>query len=202
MKSSIAFGLVALTLFALELLTVLGSWVVVAAWPELPYRSLISFEGLRWLLGSFTESMSTPLLVWLIVWAIALGAASESGLWKAAVSSCKAHALSYRERIGLTIVFAELLLAIVIGLLLTCLPHALLLNAMGHLYPSAFSASIIPFSAFLVVICSLTYGSASGQMTSFETAYGILTCGIRRFAPVFPLYILLMQLVAAINFVL
>lgn len=202
MKSRSLLAWVALTLFALELLVILGSWIVAAAWPELPCRSLISMDGVRWLFGSFTESMATPLLVWLVVWAIACGALAESGLWLALKRLAKGQPLAYRERLGVSIAVAELLLALLITTLLTCIPHALLLNAMGHLYPSAFSESIIPFSAFSAVVCSLTYGGISGQLATVSAAYQALTTGIHRFAPLFPLYILIMQLLAALNFVL
>lgn len=202
MKSKQVLGWGALTLFALELLVILGSWIVAAAWPELPCHSLISMDGVRWLFGSFTESMATPLLVWLVVWSIACGALAESGLWHAFKRLAKGTSLAYRERLGLSVAGAELLLALLITVLLTCVPHALLLNAMGHLYPSAFSESFVPYSAFLAVVCSLTYGGISGQLATISAAYQSLTAGIRRFAALFPLYILAMQLMAAIKFVL
>lgn len=202
MRSSRVFVLFSLALLGLELLVILGSWMVAAAWPELPYRSLISFDGVRWLFGSFTDSMCSPLLIWLVTWAIACGTATESGLWRTLTTLRSRQKRSYRERMGLTAAALELLCAIALLAFLTLMPHALLRNALGHLYPSAFSASIVPATAFLTMVCSLTYGSATGSIATYDDAYRAMTAGVRRFSFVFPLYILLMQLLAAINFVL
>ena len=41
-----------LTLVVLQIVAVLGSWVFKAVSPELPIRSLLSAEGIRWMVGA------------------------------------------------------------------------------------------------------------------------------------------------------
>lgn len=201
MRNNRFFAYTALLLFILELLLILGSWMVTAAFPELSLRSLIGFDGVRWLLGSFTESLATPFLVWMVVCALAYGVLSESGLLIVLRRVRDVHRLQYRERTGLVIVLIEVVITLLATFLLTCMPHALLLNPMGHLYPSAFSASLVPGVAFLMLVCSLTYGSVSGRFASVVEAYRAMTNGLARLAPLFPLYVLFMQVWASVRFV-
>lgn len=201
MKTDRLFGIVALGLVVAEMLVILGSWMVSAVLPDLPIRSLISMEGVRWLFGAFTDCVATPLLVWLIVLAMAWGSLKQSGLIRAVNDVCRGQSLSYRERIGLTIVAGELMVAVAIMLIFTCLPHALLLNAMGHLYPSAFSASLVPYSALVIMCCAFTYGATSGRFDSVATAYQSLVNGLSLFAPLVPLYLLLVMVASSIRFV-
>lgn len=195
------FGLVALVLAAAELLVVLGSWVVAAAWPELPVRSLISFDGVRWLFGSFVGCVCTPWLVWLVVAAIGCGAVEASGLAGALRRRWHGGRLSYRERTGLVVVAVEWGIGALLLVTFTCLPHALLLNAMGHLYPSAFSASVVPAAAFALLVGALSYGATSGTLPTVASAYGAMTRGLARFAPLFPVYVLVMHLVGMVGYV-
>lgn len=195
-------ALVAVALAAMELLVVLGSWMVAAAWPELPVRSLISLDGVRWLFGAFVSSVSTPLLVWLVVLSMGAGAVADSGLASAIRRRAKGERLAYRERTGLALVAAEWGVAALLLVLMTCLPHALLLNAMGHLYPSAFSASAVPVLAFALLTGALTYGAASGTLATLSSAYHAATAGLSRFAPVFPVYVLAAHLAATLRYAL
>lgn len=199
MKTDRLTGLLALCLFDLELLLILGSWMVEAAAPEWGVRSLISYDGVRWLLGSFADTVSTPLLVWLVVVAVACGAAKESGL---AHVVRHRRPLQYRERLGLGLVASELVLMVVVMVLLTCLPHALLLNTTGHLYPGPFTESLVPLAAFTLLVCALSYGATSGRLSSLAQLSRALTSGLRLFAPAFPVYLLLMQLIGSIKFIL
>ena len=61
----------------LQLLVVFLSWLVTAVAPQLYTRSLLSGEGIRWFLGRFADNLAHPLLVWLILIAIAWGALSR-----------------------------------------------------------------------------------------------------------------------------
>lgn len=199
MKTDRPLGLLGLALFAAELLLILGSWMAEALAPSLPVRSLLSFDGVRWLFGSFTDTITTPVLAWLLVVAMACGAARKSrlsGLWRKGWKG-----LQYRERMGLWTVAAELSVALMVILALTCLPHAVLLNVTGHLFPGMFPSSIVPCGAFVLLVCSLSYGSTSGSITSVAEAYGSMVHGLRLFAPLMPLYVLLMQLVGSVKFV-
>ena len=117
---------IALTLVLAQLLLMLGSWLWSAALPLSGVRSMLSGEGIRWFLGHFAEIVASPVLVWLLLLAMAYGAVVRSR--------------------GVSVVFLVIYVGIV--LLLTVVPHAVLLSASGLLWPSPFSASLVPLVAF------------------------------------------------------
>ena len=61
----------ALALLVMQLLLMLGSWFYSAAFPMSGVRSLLSGEGMRWLLGHFSDIMATPVLVGLLLLSMA-----------------------------------------------------------------------------------------------------------------------------------
>ena len=100
---------IALTLVLAQLLLMLGSWLWSAALPLSGVRSMLSGEGIRWFLGHFAEIVASPVLVWLLLLAMAYGAVVRSR--------------------GVSVVFLVIYVGIV--LLLTVVPHAVLLSASG-----------------------------------------------------------------------
>ena len=125
----------------LQLLVVFLSWLVTAVAPQLYTRSLLSGEGIRWFLGRFADNLAHPLLVWLILIAIAWGTLSRSTLPSALLKLSRRQPVLYRQRFGLRVVAIELVLFAVVVLLLTAVPQAILLSASGQLFPSSFSSS-------------------------------------------------------------
>lgn len=112
---------------------ILFSWVVASLFPDLPLRSLLTGSGLRWLFGHITQNMSLPLLVDVMLFCIGAGAMLSSGLWHTVVHGAK----SYNERMARRMAVVIALMACVTVLLLTALPHAVLLNISGTLFPSS-----------------------------------------------------------------
>ena len=64
----------ALALAIAQLLLILISWVWSAALPLSGVRSMLSNEGIRWFLGHFAELMASPVLIWILLGAMAYGA--------------------------------------------------------------------------------------------------------------------------------
>ena len=183
MKSKL--GWTVLVLVTAQLALILLSWLITAAFPELPIRSLLSSEGVRWFFGSFTANQLTPLLAWFITAAMAVGACVRSRLWAAFCTKMSGllhrrdctdgrQGLHYRERIGLRLALAEFMVYVVIMLLLTVVPHAILLSVTGELFPSAFSSSLIPSLSFVLIVMSLSYGVASGTVDSVARMHRVL----------------------------
>lgn len=148
-------GTIACLLAVVQVMLILVSWVIAAAFPELNTHSLLSSEGIRWFFGRFVDNMQTRFLVWIILVTIALGAFNTSGL-TSAISPRTSAPLHYRQRMALRVVGIELIILLVAIVLLTAIPHAVLLSVTGSLWPSSFSASIIPIVTFIVSICSIT----------------------------------------------
>ena len=183
----------ALTLFLAQLLLVLVSWIWSAAMPMSGVHSLLSSEGIRWFLGRFAHVLATPLLVWILLLAMAWGCLHRCGLRRPQ---------TYREHRALW--FAVAFLAVYVGvvLLLTVMPHAVLLSALGTLWPSPFSASIVPVTAFGLLAASVVYGMVAGTFQSLADVYESLIEGIRQSAPLLLFYILLTQFYYSFCFVL
>lgn len=210
MKSKL--GWTVLMLVTAQLALILLSWLITAAFPELPIRSLLSSEGVRWFFGSFTANQLTPLLAWFITAAMAVGACVRSRLWAAFCTKMSGllhrrdstdgrQGLHYRERIGLRLALAEFMVYVVIMLLLTVVPHAILLSVTGELFPSAFSSSLIPSLSFVLIVMSLSYGVASGTVDSVARMHRVLVGGLEAGARIVPAYVIGVQLYMSLLYV-
>lgn len=185
----------ALGLGLAQLAITLTAWLLTAAWPEEFTRSFLSAEGIRWLFGKFQENLATPALVWLVVCSIAWGAYRESRIWDY-------DRREYRQRFAMGVAIFEGVMSVLVMLLLTMLPHAILLNVMGGLFPSSFSHSIIPYVAISVTIACCSFGLISGRVHGIEGVFAVLTSGIERLAPLFVLYVLGTQLYYSILYLM
>ena len=185
---------IALTLVVVQLLIMLVSWLLSAAFPTSGIRSLLSSEGLRWLMGHFSQLLASSLLAWLLLCAMAWGCLLRSGLL--------VRPTNYRERRAQ--LMALLLLAVIVGvmLLLTVVPHAVLLSAVGGLWPSPFSASLVPVVAFSITLVSAFYGLVSGRFENISAVYDAVLFGTRQGAPLFLFYVLVIQIYESFMFVL
>lgn len=210
MKSKL--GWTVLVLVTAQLALILLSWLITAAFPELPIRSLLSSEGVRWFFGSFTANQLTPLLAWFITAVMAVGACVRSRLWAAFCTKISGllhrrdstdgrQGLHYRERIGLRLALAEFMVYVVIMLLLTVVPHAILLSVTGELFPSAFSSSLIPSLSFVLIVMSLSYGVASGTVDSVARMHQVLVGGLEAGARIVPAYVIGVQLYMSLLYV-
>lgn len=210
MKSKL--GWTVLVLVTAQLALILLSWLITAAFPELPIRSLLSSEGVRWFFGSFTANQLTPLLAWFITAVMAVGACVRSRLWAAFCTQMSGllhrrdstdgrQGLHYRERIGLRLALAEFMVYVVIMLLLTVVPHAILLSVTGELFPSAFSSSLIPSLSFVLIVMSLSYGVASGTVDSVARMHRVLVGGLEAGARIVPAYVIGVQLYMSLLYV-
>lgn len=192
MKSKIcAYAMFLLALA--QIVLVLLSWLITAAMPEAFPRSMLSPEGIRWFFGSFTENMESPWLVGLLLICIAWGTLQTSGL-------LHFDCTIYRHRNALRLVLIELVLFVAVILLLTVVPHAILLNVMGGIEASSFSRSILPYICFAVIVMSLSFGAVSNRLQGIEAMGESLSEGIRMAAPYFVIYILANQLYSSIEY--
>ena len=188
MRSKLMVGLL-----GAQALLVLSSWLLTAAMPEDFSRSLLSAEGIRWFMGRFALNMSSVWLVWLLLFSIAWGAVRGCG-----VLHFDSH--SYPHRLGMYWMVGELVVFIGILLALTLPSHAILLNVMGGLLSSSFTHCLVPYVCFALVVMSVSYGVMSEQLQTIDAIYLLLIDGIRRAAPLFLYYLLVMQLLQSVSF--
>ena len=206
-------GYIVLVLLVSQLALILLSWLVTAAFPELPMRSVLSSEGIRWFFGSFVSNQLSPLLIYFIMAVMAVGACVRSRLYDAlrealsntrsslTTSSDHQHKVHYREKVGLRIALVEFIVYVIIMVLLTAIPHAILLSVTGQLFPSSFSSSFIPSLSLIIIIMSLTYGVASGTIDSVAKMHKVLVGGLEVGSRLVPTYVVGIQLYMSIRYV-
>mgnify|MGYP001790859557 FL=1 len=206
-------GYIVLVLLVSQLALILLSWLVTAAFPELPMRSVLSSEGIRWFFGSFVSNQLSPLLIYFIMAVMAVGACVRSRLYDAlretlsntrsslTTSSDHQHKVHYREKVGLRIALVEFIVYVIIMILLTAIPHAILLSVTGQLFPSSFSSSFIPSLSLIIIIMSLTYGVASGTIDSVAKMHKVLVGGLEVGSRLVPTYVVGIQLYMSIRYV-
>ena len=206
-------GYIVLVLLVSQLALILLSWLVTAAFPELPMRSVLSSEGIRWFFGSFVSNQLSPLLIYFIMAVMAVGACVRSRLYDAlretlsntrsslTTSSNHQHKVHYREKVGLRIALVEFIVYVIIMVLLTAIPHAILLSVTGQLFPSSFSSSFIPSLSLIIIIMSLTYGVASGTIDSVAKMHKVLVGGLEVGSRIVPTYVVGIQLYMSIRYV-
>ena len=191
MKSKLISVIVVFLILA-ETLLVLLSWLLSAMMTS-GVRSLLSSEGIRWFFGQYTEMLQSPLLVCMLLLSLAGGALVRSGLLSRPVT--------YRQRLGLQLSLGLLVMFVSVVLLLTIVPHAILLSATGTLFPSPFSRALIPILAMGVLSISVTYGLAARTFTNLDDIIQSVSWGVSKAAPLFLLYVLAIQFFESLCFV-
>ena len=192
------FAGIALTLFLLEALLCFVSWIVAALNPEGGVRSIFSGEGVRWLLGEYSNVVATPVMSWILCLSMAWGTVKGCGILRLLGQ----RRLAYRERIAVHAATFVVVACLFVVFLLAAMPHAVLLSATGELFPSPFSSAIVPVLSFCVGLVSVVFGIVSSTISSVLDLYKSLIFGIERAAPVFVIYILLIHLYYTLGFVL
>ena len=185
-------GYVVTLLIVAQLLLVLLSWLLSSMMLE-GVRSLLSSEAIRWFMGQFSEILLSPLLIWLLLLAMSVGTLRQSRILSRAVN--------YRERMSQR--FALLLLVgyVVVILLLTAVPHAILLSSTGLLFPSPFSRALVPIIAFGIWLVSVVYGFAVKTLGSFADVCQAMQKGIAWWSPLLIIYVFFMQFYESLRFV-
>ena len=187
------------SLLLFQIMVVILSWMIKTIYPDFNGRSLLSGEGVRWFLGNFTNNVASNILVWIILIGLSWGAIRASNILQVFKRS---HTLSYRERLGFRVVLIEIMIWVIVIVLLSFIPHAAMLSITGQLFPSSFSKSIVPLIAFIALFSSITYGLIIRRLRKGNLIIEALSNGIKQIAPYIIIYIILVQLIYSIKFVL
>lgn len=173
-------------LCCLQLVIVLLSWILNTLMPESGVRSMLQGEAIRWFCGHFVDFCASPCLVWIILLAMASGTCHASGITDRH-TSC--HGDLRRHRHAMMAVLAVVVVYACIVSMLTLVPHAVLLSAVGRLFPSPFSAAIMVFVSLLIFIVSVVYGIVTGRFSSVRDIACSLSYGVSIASPLLVLYI-------------
>lgn len=186
-------------LMLLQALLILVSWIVSAVAPSSRIHSLISAGGIRWLVGSFADNLSSPALVFIVLGAISVTTFINSGLPSV---FHKSAALSMQQKFALRVMAIEFLLFVVCMVYLTAIPHAVLLSVTGNIYPSSFTEGLIPLICFEIFVLSLIYGIFGGGITTISQFWDCVTKGSNKLLAVLFVYVLIVQFYSSFVFVL
>ena len=77
---------------------------------------------------------------------------------------------------------------------------AILLNVMGGLLPSSFSASIVPYCCFSLMVMSVSFGVMSDRMKGVASVYEALVSGVGKMGGLLLIYVIGAQLYHSIIF--
>jgi aminobenzoyl-glutamate transport protein len=176
-----------------ELLLVLISWLLSATQTE-GVRTLLSSEGVRWLLGQFTVFLLKPQLIWLLLLSMAFGCLWQSCLFRPSQTS-------FRRQFALRLSAVVFVVQTASIALLIATPQAVLLSATGTLWPSPFSRALVPLAAIITINTSICYGLLSRTFTSVADIYESQKWGISKAAPLMILYLIVVTLYESFRFV-
>lgn len=193
MKSNHLLAWLAFMLAVGQVLLILASWLLTAAMPDSFSRSLLSAGGIRWFFGRFVDNIESPLLVWLLLLSFVYGVVDHSGILHYKASE-------YRQRIAMRLALFEGIFFILLMLALVMAPHAILLNVMGGLFPSSFSASLVPYCCFSLMVMSVSYGVMSDRMKNVVSVYEALVSGTGKSGGLLLIYVIGAQLYHSIIF--
>lgn len=193
MKSNHLLAWLAFLLAVGQVLLILASWLLTAALPDSFSRSLLSAGGIRWFFGRFVDNIESPLLVWLLLLSFVYGVVDHSGILHYKASE-------YRQRIAMRLALFEGIFFILLMLALVMAPHAILLNVMGGLFPSSFSASLVPYCCFSLMVMSVSYGVMSDRMKNVVSVYEAIVSGTGKSGGLLLIYVIGAQLYHSIIF--
>ena len=193
MKSNHLLAWLAFLLAVGQVLLILASWLLTAAMPDSFSRSLLSAGGIRWFFGRFVDNIESPLLVWLLLLSFVYGVVDHSGILHYKASE-------YRQRIAMRLALFEGIFFILLMLVLVMAPHAILLNVMGGLFPSSFSASLVPYCCFSLMVMSVSYGVMSDRMKNVVSVYEAIISGTGKSGGLLLIYVIAAQLYHSIIF--
>ena len=112
-----------------------------------------------------------------------------------------AYVDKFRERLAIRFVSIELVLFIIVLFLLTCVPHAVLLNVAGNIYPGSLSMGFVALLSFVLCTFAITYYNVVANRISLSGIFGLLTAGVSSASPFFVLFLLVSCLYHSICFV-
>lgn len=193
MKSNHLLAWLAFLLAVGQVLLILASWLLTAAMPDSFSRSLLSAGGIRWFFGRFVDNIESPLLVWLLLLSFVYGVVDHSGILHYKASE-------YRQRIAMRLALFEGIFFILLMLALVMAPHAILLNVMGGLFPSSFSASLVPYCCLSLMVMSVSYGVMSDRMKNVVSVYEAIVFGTGKSGGLLLIYVIGAQLYHSIIF--
>lgn len=152
-------------LFFATLLVIFVSWI--GSIYEWPVQSLLSPEGIRWMLRHVNENFYQAPFASIFILLIGIGLSQASGLFSTLQQHVRCISLHKplsrkRKRALLLSLISVVVYLLLIGIA-TFSPLAILLGVTGTLDRSPFIGGIVPLVSFAFSLSGIVFGIASGQ---------------------------------------
>jgi len=186
MKNSVSCSRLSILFFCLTLALALFSWVgSILGMGEV--QSLLSAEGIRWVLGHVVENyVQCPVLGIMLVLLMGMGIVFRSGLYEVSKRLCrKEKQLSRKERRALSLALGALGVYALFVTLTLFLPWNFLLGITGSWHHSPFSRGLVYILSLGFGLSGMVYGYVSDTFRKMEDVVAGMSCMISRLAPAF-----------------
>ena len=148
-------------LLLLQVITVLVSWVWGSVILDTNVSSLLTADGVRWFCSSLVDNVRSPLLIYILLIGLTAGQVRRS---KILADLASFSTLPSFQRKAMTVALWEIAAILVVVAYLTLAPHAVLLSALGTLFPSSFSAFLVPLLCTMAGVASIRTVEKSGAV--------------------------------------
>ncbi len=188
-----------ISLCAAQVLVILFSWIASVLMPNLGLNSLLSSSGIRWLLSTYTDNLSSGWFVCFLLASMSVGAFIWSGLPHRIMSFGRC---TYNEKFGVTVFFLENIIAIIICAILAFLPNSPLLNVSGELFPGPYLEAVLLILVSSVFIGSVSFSLLCNKLETCKDLEQMLKYGIQKSVPLIVIYFLLKELLDMVQYVI
>lgn len=164
MKNNLCNSRLSIFFFLMTVVLALFSWVAnIYGWGDI--QSLLSAEGIRWLLGHVVENyVSCPALGIVLILLMGLGIAVHSGLYGILKRLCqKEKLLSHKERWALTLTMAVWGIYVMLVVASLLLPWNFMWGITGSWLYSPLSKGFVYVLSIGLGLSGVVYGYVSGN---------------------------------------
>lgn len=192
-------SLIVLCIVICELILIVGSWLGSATSHHV--TSLLSAEGVRWYVGSYSEVLSKPFLVWMLSVGIAFGIVWRSNIFPSLIRLFRSEQMEYIERLSIRASLVVLGCLVAVVLFLIFAPHAVLLSATGTISNSSFLSGFVTIASFVFSITALTYGLCASKFKTLVNVFEAMVDGVKEIVPFIILYLFIAHLILTIQYI-
>ncbi len=182
-----------------QVLVILFSWIASVLMPELGLNSLLNGSGIRWLLSTYSDNLSSGWFICFLLASMSLGTFFWSGLPQKIISFNKC---TYNEKFGTLVFFFGNIVALIVCAVLAFWPDSPLLNVSGELFPGPYLKAVLLILGSSIFVGSVSFALLCNKLERYEDSEQILIYGIQKVVPLVVIYFLLKELVAMMQFVI
>lgn len=149
---------------------------------DIVLRSVLDGQGLRWLIRNAVSSISAAPVGNSLLILSGAGIVYGSGVWNSIARIYHKQNLSYKERVGLLMAVAVLLMYIALITAGLFFGHRVLLGQTGTIADSPLADGAVLLLFFLVSLPSMVYGFAIGTLRNSDNVVDALSALFHLFA--------------------